>query len=311
MNLGELMDRCFDVLGDIRATPRFFDESRILSYMNRGCMIFRSLCRDEWHRTDLLAVIGQGEYAVPNEILELRRAAYDDITLEPRSVNVLQARDSKWQTRTGFPEAWTTVGFAQNKFFLWPIPNVSTVDVVSWSTNTGVTVRFQDIALTDYTFTRDPAGPGTWNAQFGLTVTLEGLGTESDYGDLFYNSGSPNLITVWGTRRPAVLSSDDQEIPIRRPWQIAVLWFALWQTYAEESTNANSILAAWYRDQFSDQVARCRLRTTNPVPARARALRRTRPNPSNPRLEGRFDGVTAGGTTTPMDWAPDYESWDY
>lgn len=309
MILSEALDRAYDALGDRRANPRHYSRSHLVGYMNRACMLFRSLCHDVWYRVDIPAVASQGQYTVPPEILELRRVAFDDETLEARAVNVIQSRDATWQDTTGTPVSWTSVGFAHDKFWLWPKPIAGSDETFTWSPEYGVTVRYQDPAGANYTFTRDPAGPGTWNPEYGLVVTLTDTTTTSDYGDIFYISApDSNQITLWGTAHPGVMVGDDAEIPIRRPWQQAVVWYTLWQVYDEEGDHHNGILAAYYRDEFLDLVERCRLRASNPVPAQVRALRGGLRTIATPAEEARYgSSFVNGGVPQNIEWPS--ENW--
>jgi len=313
MNLGEVLDRACDTLGELRATPRWFPRQKLVDYANRGTLLFRSLCHDVWYRVDMPVVAVQGEYTKPPEIIELRRVAFYDTTLEARAVNTLQSRDSLWQTTTGpLPKVWTSLGFAHDKFWIWPKPTVGTADSFTWTVapdggvdgEHGVTVRMQDSSLANYTFIRDPAGSPSWNPDYGLLVSLDGLTTDADFGEIFGVETAASLnLTLWGTAYPTTLVSDDQEVPIRRPWQQSVVWFVLWQVYEEEGDHHNSVLAAFYRDQFMGLVDRCKLRASSPVPAQVRNLRGNLNEVSTPNDEIALgDFIDSTGSAVPILW---------
>ena len=293
MNLGSLLDRAYDILGDDPAAPRKFPRQPLVDAANRGCLAFRSACHDVWIRIDIPTIANQAEYTIPADILELRRVAYDDESLEARAANTLQSRDAKWKETTGNPISWTSLGVAHNVFRLWPIPNIGSDETFSFTGDYGVIVRYQDPPGTDFTL----------SSEFGLMTALDGVTFTEDYGELFYVSvPDTGSLTLWGTKRPETLSDDDQEIPIRRPWQIAILWFTLWQAYEGESDQYNSVLAAWYRDQFIDMLERCKKRASNPVPAQVRALRGTAGSVSTPYNELALGDVIIGGNPVPTIW---------
>jgi hypothetical protein len=292
--LKDILDRAFEILGDVKDAPRFFVYADLVDLANRACLTFRANCHDEWHRVDVAGVAATGEYTIPDEILELRRVAYNDETLEARTVTNLQARDPKWQTRTGpDPMVWTSLGFAHDKFWVWPIPSQSSTETVTVSDDYGVIVRAIDSGGTAYTMTQE----------YGVTVLVDGITVSGDYGEIFETVASENKqFTLWGTKRPATMTSEDAEIPIRKPWQIACLWFILWQTYEQEGDHYNSVLSAWYRDQYLIQVESCKLQASNPVPAQVRALRGAGEMEAAPDEEGRYGQVTIGGVPTTVMW---------
>jgi hypothetical protein len=293
MNLGSLLARAYDTLGDDPATPRQYPRQLLVDAANRGCLAFRVACHDVWVRIDIPTVANQAEYTIPADILELRRVAYDDESLEARAANTLQSRDAKWKETTGNPISWTSLGVAHNKFRLWPIPSVGSDEVFTFTSDYGVIVRYQQPVGTDVTLSQE----------FGLMTRLDNITFTEDYGELFYVATPENAsLTLWGTHRPETLVDDGQEIPIRRPWQIAILWFILWQAYESESDQYNSILSAWYRDQFLDQVTRCKERTSNPVPAQVRALRGSAGSVSTPNNELQLGDVVIGGVPVTTIW---------
>lgn len=262
MNLGTALTRIYDVLGDNPASPREFQRQPLVDAINRGCLVFRVSCHEIWRRVDVAVVAAQAEYTIPPEILSLQRVAYDDETLEARASNTLQSRDSEWMTRPGEPDCWTSYGLDYNKFRLWPIPTVGSDETFTFSSDYGVIVRYSDGA--DYTLT----------SNFGLMTVLDGITFTENYGELFYVSVPETAsLTLWGTDRPATLSDDGQEIPLREAYQSAVLWFALWQAYDDEGDHHNGVLAAWYRDQFFDLVRRCQEHVGGPVATQVRKLR--------------------------------------
>ncbi len=217
--------------------------------------------------------MSDGEYFIPREIMEVTRVAYDDRTLSPTTTNVLQTRDYKWLSREGTPEAWTSHGLPQGKFRLWPTPLEADANDFTWDSDTGITVQFRTQDGDSYTLSADPAVPG-WDADNGILTILDDISTPDDEGEIFcVMSTNARQITIWGVRLPQTMSSGDAEIPIRRPWQIAVLWYILWQSYETEGELHNGVLAAFYRDQFFDQVERCKVRVATPIPAMVRALR--------------------------------------
>ena len=305
MTLGDLLDRLYSVLGDIRDAPRFFPRDKLVAYANRGSVMFRSICKDVWYRVDMPVVGMQGEYTIPPEILELRRVAFNDTTLEARSVNVLQSRDGKWQTTTGpIPRVWTSLGFAHNKFWIWPIPTIGTAETFTWDSEYGVTVRDTDSSGADVSFIADPVGVPGWNAEHGLMVQRSAASTESDFGEIFYTeTPSGGSLTLWGTAAPATLVSDDQELPMRQAYQDSLWWFVLWQVYEEEGDHHNTILSAFYRDQFMETVSECRERVSNPVPAQVRNLRGNINEQLTPARETVWgDYIDSTGTAVPIIW---------
>lgn len=296
MTLGELLDRAYEILGDLRAAPRIYPRQMLLDIVNRGTLLFRATAAEVWRRQDIPTVGGTGEYEIPPTILELRRVAYDDETLEARSLQVIQSRDAKWQTTTGpEPIAWTSVGFAQNRFFVWPKPSTSTPETFTLSASYGGLSRWVS-GGTAYTF----------SSEFGGPSRIDGEVLDSEYGDIISSATSEGqLLTVWGTARPDALSTDDQELPLRRPWQIALLWFLLWQIYESEGREHNSVLAAFYRDEFSDVLERCTVRAATPVPGQPQRLRGGMAHEPLPEEEARYGDGVFGGVPTPILWPRD------
>ena len=101
-----------------------------------------------------------------------------------------------------------------------------------------------------------------WHPERGISALVSGIGFTSTRGELTYVVTTQNSqITLWGSDRPITLVSDGQAIPIRRPWQIAILWYVLWQVYEQEGDHHNGVLAAYYtrrlnQDTLDRMVAR-------------------------------------------------------
>lgn len=290
MTLGELISRIYNVLGDDEAAPREFPRQPLVDAANRGCLAFRVQCHEVWRRADIPAIANQGEYTIPPDMLSIQRVAYDDASLESRASNTLQSRDAHWLTQTGQPISFTSYGLAHNKFRLWPIPAEGSDEVHTWSSDYGVVVRYQQPPGTDYVF----------SSEFGIVTEVDGHTLSSNYGEIMYIPlPESHSITIWATDKPTVLVDDAQEIPIRKPWQIAILYFVLWAAYDEEGDHHNQVLGAWYRDQFFDQVARCKERVSTSV---ATQVTKLRAGTSNELGDIQYGDVIVNGVPIPVIW---------
>jgi hypothetical protein len=439
-----MLDRVYDVLGDVRNAPRQFPRAKVVELVNEGQMVFRRFVEDEWFRTTEDLVASQGVYTFTDQSLRAIRVAFEDVTLEPTTVQELQEIDTRWQTREQpRPRRWTTQQQMHNKYRLYPIPSISTVGSyayvgdpnyafpagtpLTWDANNGTIARYQnsdgsfatfvpdesgqtasdrafasdmtesfnisvatvlasssgslvlpwnaddntlvigfttpfdalnftlavgaDVSIVpEFHFSNDPdpalwstfvpASDGTsgmqnsgvisWDAQallddptpwistlyggssryfirirrtaaavttnaqveraLGLLVTPRGYVWDGDNGEIALApplnvnpdegvlgtvdaSGVGNL-TLWLVKIPPDVSDDEESLTIKSAYQTAVLFYVLWQTYEEEGDHHNSVVAAYYRDEFRRVVERARELAANPLPYMVQKLGR-------------------------------------
>lgn len=280
MKLQDLKIRAFDILGDDPADARWFDADTLVTYMNRGCLIFRREVGDEWYRVDIPVVANQAIYDFPLDNVRVERMAFDDRYMEPTSVTSLQGRDPRWEaTDSVQPFMWTSDGLLHTQFRIWPKPTTSSPNEVLWSAGTGgadgehgvvVRVLRDSVAMTNVV---DASNPLHTNPEHGLTVSISGYSTSTDVGEVVsaVTSGG-GLLTLWLVERPAPMTDDQDEVPVGQAWQLAPLWYAMQQTYLEEADHHNSVLASFYGDLFRQYIVRAKLRYSNPSPRQIHRL---------------------------------------
>jgi hypothetical protein len=284
MNLGDLLDRAFDILGDERADPEYFVRDDLVDLMNEGCMIFRREVEDEWYRQDVPAVAGTAIYDYPDVNVRGMRIAFDDVTMVPTSVQQLQVIDSRWETRDSeHPRRFTSQGLPHNQWRAYPYPNNSTDGQITWNGgNDGIANRVVEGAVTatpvaDPLSAFDPRPPdppewfGMMNRVYNSGNDPNILGTKGRIG--YSEQTNTKQFTVWGVKKAAIMSSDVDAVPLKNAFQIAPLWYALSESYEEEGDRHNPILAAYYRDRFRDAMVRGRSRANDPAPFMVHVLR--------------------------------------
>ena len=277
MTLGNILDRAYDVLGDVRNNPKRFQRDELVDLINEGCLVFRRFVEDKWFRHDEDTVASQSTYTFPSQSVRAIRVAYDDCTLRPTTMQELRGLDERWETREqDTPRLWTTQGQSHNQYRVYPIPSETTSDsfeiiadtnVSGWNAEHGIIGRWVDASGNDVTFNADTNVVG-WDDEHGvLGATVAEVPFSSQNGALRkINATEVENFTLWLVQSPETISNDPDTIPIRDPFQIASLWYALWQTYEKEGDHHNSVLAAYYRDEFRLMVERARELMSMPFP---------------------------------------------
>jgi len=277
MNLGEALDRCYDILGDLRNDPQIFQRAELVELINRGCMVFRRFVEERWFRTTQEITVSVAEYTFPEGSMRPVRIAFEDWTLPPASVQELQGFDSLWQTRTGEPRRWTSDINSYDKYRLFPIPNASTADTIefigdpaqthaaSWSNSRGKVARWT-VDGANVTFVADPNVVG-WSKTRGRVARADSIPFSSNTGRVAeVGSAGVGKLDLWCVEIPATLSGDAEEIPLKNAYQVAVVYFALSHIYEQEGEFHNSVLSAYFDDLFKDLVERARERMSSPFP---------------------------------------------
>jgi len=240
----------------------------------------------------------QGEYVTPDEIMQRHRVAWNDKTLKAKTLPVVQSRDGKWKENYG-PEPREVIddAFDHNHFYIYPKPTTGTPETYTFNSDYGILVRYYDADGNAYAIIPD---------DFGVIVRMDDIQITGDYGDphIVSNISETYELTIWGDARPATMSADSDEIPIRRPWQIAIFFFVLWQIYDGEGDQHNGPLAAHYRDRFGDQIQRAQIRMVDAAPAQVNALRGDVDAVGSPADETQFGDVVIGGIPIPTIWPP-------
>lgn len=283
MTLGELLDRVYDVLGDLKDDPQVYTRTRTVTLVNEALLVFRRFIEDEWfiHRERLVA--SQAVYTFPaTSISRAVLISYDDEPLQPESILELRGKDTKWETRTGSRPWNTTVdGQAHNKYRLYPIPDTATTDdlrfeadpnVAGWSATHGVVGRWQDDGV-DLVFAADP-NVGGWNPQHGRVYAKGSDNFSQPHGRIA--SVTPTGVgglTLWLVELPPTVDDDGDQLPIKDAFAQALVWYVLHMTYEEEGDHHNPILAAYYRDEFTAALEECRELMANPMPYQIHKLR--------------------------------------
>jgi len=265
MTLGQLLDRYYAIVGDLRTNPKEFPRLRAVDLINEGLRQFRRSVEDEWYRQDLSAVSGTAEYQLPDQNVRVQRIAWDDSTMRPRLAQEIVGIDARWQTRTGpNPFEWTTQGVPHNFFRCYPEPTVTTVEGITATGTLGAIVQWNDSGGAPNTFTAGVTGDG----ELGVVVRI--VEEPAFVGEL----GSTQVLaqtnvkgfTIWGTKKTTDLVEDEDDVPIKNAWQKAPLWYALWHTYETSHDMYNGKLAAYYRNRWKRDVDRAQDRASTPLP---------------------------------------------
>jgi len=292
MQLGEVVTRVFETTGDNPANPRLYDRQRIVDLVNRAMLIFRSEVEDRWARTDMALVAGQAIYSLPEDCVRVKRIAYNDQTLEAKTILGLVALDPKWEvTPSQKPLCWTQDGLPFNQFRLWPVPSANSATSFAFAPaaagggptgEDGVIVEFVDDAgAQNVTYVIDPADPAMADADRGLTISLDIASMDSDDGELAQLLGTSSMgLTLWYVVRPQPLVGDGDGITIKEAYADCLWFYALWQSYEEQSDHHNPVLSSWYKTQFRKTLARARERSDAPLPRTVHQLGLTGKTPS-------------------------------
>lgn len=301
LNLSDLKERFYDIVGDDKDAPRWFPWARVLELMNEGALVFRRNVEEIWARLQVKMVAGQAVYTVPSDSVRIRRIAFDDQTLEPKTILGLAALDPEWDVRTGAePEHWTSDGLAHNQFRLYPEPTVNSKIDIAYTTS-------PENSNSDYGILVKVAGSDThtFTTDFGLLLKATDGVVTTDFGEFTKATAiGASDMSLWYVPRPATMT-EGADVPLRDQYQIAVLWYALWKTYEEESDHHNSVLAGLYRKFYLQAVGRGRMRAENPLPRMVHVRRGQagfaqgdRISKPHPTLEGSVDLIDSFGVPT-------------
>lgn len=305
----DLLARFYEIMGVPPEEPGKFTQDSVLELMNRGATVFRAWVEDQWYRTENATVADQAIYNFPPENVRAIRIARDNKMLEPKTVLSLAGRSPRWQLdKSTTPIFWTSDGLPHNQYRLYPTPTVSSDDRWTFAVGTGGTdadsgeiVRLQDSSGANFTMATDPADPGWTDPQAGLLVTSDAFSVDTNDGDIEFISGGNGIQQLWLVKRTDEMDDAGAQVPIRQPYQLAPLWFALWHTYEEEDDHHNSVLAGVYKGHFKSAVEKGRARTDNPLPRLIHMRRAWSPTGSGARDTGfylRYSGDVVVGSTT-------------
>lgn len=282
MILLDLLTRAYDILGDTQGDPGFFPRQRLVDLINEGCVRFRSKIEDAWFRANQKVVAGTAVYTVPDGCVRIRRVAFDDQTVPPKTILELVALDDKWTTRSSSePIFWTSDAQSHDEYRYYETPSISTdgaIDFVADTEHTGSSVDWGTVADWDEsgtlaTFNADPANPSHVNADYGIWLSVTGSSSsgnfsiKTDYGVVVsWLMTFVKQTELWCVERPEPMTSDDDSVPIKAPYQLAPLWYALWHTYEQEEDHHNPVLSGYYRQLFGDELIRAQKLADNPTP---------------------------------------------
>lgn len=265
MNLGEVLERLYHRLGDVKANPKTFTRARLLELVNEGCLVFREQVEDEWYRADQDVTAAQAVYSFISDHIRAVRVAYDDRPLTPSTVQELQSLDDLWQTRSApTPRRWTSQGQAHDEFRLYPVPSVSTADTYAFTQGNGIVTRMVDPDGDAYTF----------NQATGIVTYIDDMNVDPATGVVVNQvpQGASQL-TIWGVLRPRTLVGDEEDVPLKIGFHVAPIYYTCWQIYEEDGVNHNKILAGYYRQLFLGLVEEARTLRDDPLPFEKHVLR--------------------------------------
>jgi hypothetical protein len=321
MTLGDILDRAYDALGDVRANPRQFPRQRLVDLANEGCQVFRRFVEDKWIRTTQDLVADQATYTFPSQNIRAIRIAFEDCTLSPTTKQELPSFDTRWQQRRQpRPTKWTAQGQLHNEYRIYPEPTGATANQFTFQNDPqlvgatggvdrGVVGEWDDGAG-PISFVADP-NVGGWNADHGTLMSVDTESFTSEWGEVtqVQGTGVGNL-TLWLVTQPPDMVNDGDAVPIKNAFQISPLWYLLWGTYEEEGEHHNSVLAAFYRDEFKKHVERGRELASNPWPFQVQKLGDSHPRRERlPALPFAPTGLDDQGGTMNLGW-PRRGYWD-
>ena len=272
--LGHLQQRFIDATGDIGGS--FFSIDRVNTLLNEGVLNFRSIVEDKWARTEIGPEMDVGVYDMPDDALMLIRVAHDKQTLEARSILSILAEDAKWETRTSVkPSSWTTDGVGHNEFRVWPTPSVDgTVvrfqaddDVTPLDPDLGVIISIAKSPGSDDTATfSGPDNTPTDTEILGVMATVDTEWTILGDSGVAVTYEAGDVLTVWYVEKPPTMVNAGDPVPLRLPYQVAPVYYALSKTYQEEGNHYNPLLSELYAAKYGEVVERAKQRAENPVP---------------------------------------------
>lgn len=263
MTLGELLSRAYKILSVTASEPRTYTREQLVEYLNRGILLFRQRVEDRWFRYRIPLIADQSEYDFDAQHVRTQRIAFDDVTMEPMTILGLQGMDSMWQTTPGpEPWAWSSDGLPHDQFRVYPKPTDSSADVITFVGDYGVVVRVTEDG-TDATFTQETgivvdATDSTFVSETGEIVRADAVGL--------------GQLEVWATLEPGALVGDGDLVPIKCGYELASLWYCLWQTYSEQSDHYDSSLSSYYKGMWEDSIARALERWEMPLPNQVHVL---------------------------------------
>ena len=105
VNRAQLRMEVLDRLGD--TTQSIWTAGEIDQYLQGGYDLLAAQTGVLWDRTYLSIKVGVALYVMPESLIEIERATYDDRRLEPLSIKELMARDSRFDIVTGQIDYYT------------------------------------------------------------------------------------------------------------------------------------------------------------------------------------------------------------
>ncbi len=264
MNLGEALQRIYEILGDDKANPQEFARADLVTLVNDGVNEFRRRVEDRYGRQDAAVVSGTHTYTQPDQSMRLVRVAYDDRTISPTDVQTLQSIDDKWGIRqVGDPVHWLADAVGHDEYRIWPTPSASTPNQLtfgvdpynpSWDPENGIITRWND-GTTDDTFVADTTEYPGWSLNDGIMTQRTNTSISAETGETVARTETgADYLTLWYVLRPSDLVNDDDTLPMKRPFDLAPVWWALTIVYEAESDYANPLLAKFYREMFDIEV---------------------------------------------------------
>jgi len=246
MNFGNLLDRYFDVVGDRRSSPRMYSLPRAKELLNAGFRKFRIAVQDHLVVTQQALTATQSIYDFPANTVRAERIAYDDRTLSPVTVIELLSENYRWHEKTYTTlRAWTTEDVQHNEYRVYPIPDTSSTAEISMVSEVGILGQVTDVTGAFVPFDTEE---GFLGQAVGAVVSPE----EGILGQVVA-SGTSQL-TLWLVDGIPDLESDNDQIPIRQAYALSALYYALHETYLEQSDHYNPELADYYEARFESEV---------------------------------------------------------
>lgn len=248
MTLGQLLSRFYNIVGDTKASPREFPIARVRSLLNDGCQVFRERVEDCWARASQVVTAGTSIYTIPDTMVRLKAIFFEDVYIPPATVMELQAESEIWRTKTATrPTRFTTDDVDHDEYRYYPTPDTTT--------GTGALSFNQDNGAVG-AINKDGAF-ATFNQEAGILAYLSFATMQPEAGEVgAVVSTGVGQTTLWGVARPAPMSSDGDQVPIKAAFARAPLWYALSESYSEEGDHYEPHLATYYKARFDNEVTR-------------------------------------------------------
>ena len=239
MNLGEMKERLFRLLGESATNPQFFDEDQADRYLNDAYLL---MARDTGNleiRQGIAAVEGQWEYTLPPTVGPIMRVSYDDYELRPEMAHRMDQLNYRWQTETGTPERWIKSREGYDSLKVWRAPDVSGPSGEA-SIEYGIPTDIEGDGGIEFEFTSEV---GSVQFMSGDGISFK---TNQEFGRVTEISFSGSNLEVWAKKVPEPLDRDEDEPELLPVLHMGIVFRAAEAVLGLEREGRNEDLAKVY-----------------------------------------------------------------